>query len=78
MLSTSVTKAIRLRAYIALPSFASLVSELIIVGASFVPVTVTLTVRSTLPPWPSRTVMVKLSTFCWPSARYSTASAATL
>ena len=47
-------------------------------GASSVPVMVTLTVRSTVLPWPSLSVMVKVSTLVWPAARYSTAAAATL
>ena len=47
-------------------------------GASCVPVMVTLTVRSTVLPLPSLSVMVKVSTLVWPAARYSTAEAATL
>jgi hypothetical protein len=45
---------------------------------SFVPVIVTVTVRATVPPCPSSRVRVKVSTFCSPAARYSTAAAATL
>ena len=47
-------------------------------GVSFVPVIVTVTVRATVPPCPSSRVRVKVSTFCSPAARYSTADAATL
>ena len=47
-------------------------------GSSLVPVMSTLTVRETLPPWPSRTSKVKVSILCWPAARYSTSDAATL
>ena len=47
-------------------------------GASSVPVMVTLTMRSTVAPLPSLSVMVKVSILVWPAARYSTAEAATL
>ena len=47
-------------------------------GASLVPVIVTFTVRLTVPPWPSLSVKVKLSTLVSPWARYSTVEAATL
>ena len=47
-------------------------------GASSVPVMVTLTVRATVAPLPSSSVIVKVSTLVWPAARYSTAEAATL
>ena len=46
-------------------------------GASLVPVMVTLTPRGTTPPWPSSTLKLKVSTLVWPTARYSTAEAAT-
>ena len=42
----------------------------VMVGVSFVPITVTLTVSLTVPPLPSLTVTVKDSVAVWPLARY--------
>ena len=48
------------------------------VGSSFVPVIVTVTSWSTVPPLPSSAVMVKVSVAVWPAARYCVALLATL
>ncbi|CAB3745161.1 Uncharacterised protein [Achromobacter ruhlandii] len=46
----------------------------LMVGASLVPVTVTVMTWVALPPWPSSTVTVMVSVTCWPSARACTLS----
>ena len=42
----------------------------LMVGASLVPVTVTVTSCEAVPPWPSLTVTVNVSVAVWPTARY--------
>ena len=50
----------------------------VMAGASFVPVIVTVTSCSTVPPLPSSAVTVKVSVAVWPAARYCVALLATL
>ena len=75
--STSVNAivplSVRLPAGVTSSVTAPVTSATATIGASLVPVMVTLTVRVTLPPWPSSSVKVKVSTLVWPAARYSTA-----
>ena len=47
------------------------------VGASLVPVTVTVTSCATVPPWSSSIVTVNVSVAVWPTARYCVALLAT-
>ena len=62
-----------------LPSFTVEATSVwaVTVGASFVPVTVTETVRGTIPPCPSKMSKLKVSTNSSPAAKYSTVDAAT-
>ena len=73
-----VPLSVRLPAGVTCSVTAPMRSCAVITGASLVPVMVTSICLVIRPPCWSSSVMVKLSTLVWPSARYSTAESATV
>ena len=82
VMSTSVNAivplSLRLPTGVTSSSTAPVTSAAATIGPSLVPVIVTSICLVISPPCWSSSVIVKLSTFFWPAARYSTAASATV